>query len=125
MKVIAICKYIQNIKHLKTNLLTTLWAIYGLSVNMRSLLLVQMEKTLTPATADKFTQIIKNWRKTQVLTVLEAYQELSKIKLHAPDSLSIIMEIQLQNHLTEFCNNFNFSNIDDFIKSYYKNPKSD
>ena len=85
----------------------------------------RMKNIVEELSNDELTQIIHNWRQTKVLTVHEAYRELSKRKLHAPDLLPIIMEIRLQNNLTEFCNAYQFSKIEDFVKSYYETQKSE
>jgi len=97
---------------------------YFLFIDVRSSVR-RMKNIVEELSNDELTQIVHNWRQTKVLTVHEAYRELSKRKLHAPDLLPIIMEILLQNNLTEFCNAYQFSKIEDFVKSYYETQKSE
>jgi len=61
---------------------------------------------------------INNWNDYRVVDVLASYQELSERKLQTPDLFSVLIELKLQKSLTEFCQENQFSKIEDFVESY-------
>jgi hypothetical protein len=69
-------------------------------------------------THNELTNIINNWQAYQVATVLKSYQEISRRTLQAPSLLRVLVEIKLQKNLTEFCQENQFSKIEDFLESF-------
>jgi hypothetical protein len=66
-------------------------------------------------THNELTNIINNWHAYQVATVLKSCQEISRRILQAPS---------LQKNLTEFCQENQFSKIEDFLESFKKVQKN-
>ena len=61
---------------------------------------------------EKLIHTINNWNDYLVVCVLSSYKELSKRKLQSPDLLSVLVDLKLENSLTEFCQANQFSKIE-------------